>query len=82
MAGLDLVALLERHRHDPTRLVQILRDVQESNGWISPAVITELAGHLGLPRARVEGVAGFYSFFSTTPQGEYRVLFSDCSDSA
>ena len=78
MAGLDLVALLERHRHDPTRLVQILRDVQESNGWISPAVITELAGHLGLPRARVEGVAGFYSFFSTTPQGEYRVLFSDC----
>jgi len=78
MSGLDLRALLGRHRHDPTRLVQILRDVQDENGWISPAVITALAGHLGVPRARVEGVAGFYAFFSTTPQGEYRVLFSDC----
>lgn len=78
MAGLDLLSLLQRHRHDPTRLVQILRDVQEENGWISPALITQLAGHLGVPRARVEGVASFYSFLSTTPQGDYRVLFSDC----
>jgi [NiFe] hydrogenase diaphorase moiety large subunit len=75
---MDLTDLLARHRHDPTRLVQLFRDVQEAAGWISPATITELAGKLGLPRARVEGVAGFYSFFSTTPQGEYRVLFSDC----
>src|SRR5512147_2122299 len=74
----DLTGLLERHRHDPTRLVQLLRDVQEAAGWNSPATITELAGRLGLPRARVEGVAGFYSFFSTSPRGEYRVLFSDC----
>ena len=78
MAGLDLLSLLQRHRHDPTRLVQILRDVQEANSWISPALITQLAGHLGVPRARVEGVSGFYAFFCTTPQGEYRVLFSDC----
>jgi len=78
MAGLDLFSLLRRHRHDPTRLVQILRDVQEANGWISPALITQLAGHLGVPRARVEGVASFYSFLSTTPQGDFRVLFSDC----
>ncbi len=78
MHNLDILALLERHRHDPTRLVQILRDVQEANGWISPGIITQLAGHLGLPRARVEGVAGFYSFFCTTPKGEYRILFSDC----
>ncbi|MDP1826956.1 MAG: NAD(P)H-dependent oxidoreductase subunit E [Archangium sp.] len=78
MPAPDLAVLLERHRHDPTRLVQLLRDVQDSAGWISPATITELAGKLGLPRARVEGVAGFYSFFCTTPPGEYRVLFSDC----
>lgn len=78
MAGLDLLSLLQRHRHDPTRLVQILRDVQEANGWISPALITQLAGMLGIPRARVEGVASFYSFLSITPQGDYRVLFSDC----
>lgn len=77
MRAPDLTGLLERHRHDPTRLVQMLREVQAEAGWISPPVITELAGRLGLPRARVEGVAGFYSFFATKPVGEYRVLFSD-----
>jgi len=78
MVSLDLQRLLDRHHHDPTRLVQVLREVQRDAGWISPALITELAGKLGLPRARVEGVAGFYSFFCTEPRGAYRVLFSDC----
>ncbi len=77
MQAVDVKGLLERHRHDPTRLVQMLREVQAAEGWISPTRITELAGALGLPRARVEGVAGFYAFFATTPVGAYRVLFSD-----
>ncbi len=77
MTPAALHALLEKHRHDPTRLVQILREAQDVAGWISPPLITEVAGHLGVPRARVEGVAGFYSFFATQPRGEYRVLFSD-----
>jgi len=69
--------LLQRHRNDPSRLVQILRDVQDANGFISPRDITEIAQGLGVPRARVEGTAGFYSFFATEPRGQYRVLFSD-----
>jgi len=32
---------------------------------------------LGLPRARIEGVAGFYSFLHLERAGRYRVLFSD-----
>lgn len=32
---------------------------------------------LRLPRARVEGVAGFYSFLYPRPAGRFRVLFSD-----
>ncbi|MCC6334720.1 MAG: NAD(P)H-dependent oxidoreductase subunit E [Myxococcales bacterium] len=72
-----LGGLLQRHQNDPSRLVQILREVQDANGVISPRDVTELAQALGLPRARVEGVAGFYSFLSTVPRGQYRVLFSD-----
>ena len=30
-----------------------------------------------MPRTKIEGVAGFYSFLSTQPQGQYRLLFSD-----
>jgi [NiFe] hydrogenase diaphorase moiety large subunit len=70
-------AILARHHHDPTRLVQILRDVTAAEGFISPPTLTALAQGLGLPRARVEGVAGFYSFFDTAPMGRYRLRFSD-----
>jgi len=46
-------------------------------GHVSPPVITELANRLGLARAHVEGVVGFYAFFDSKPQGRFRVLFSD-----
>jgi len=74
---LDLEALLVRHRGDSSRLVQILRDVMALAGHVSPPVITELARALGLPRAHVEGVVGFYAFFDAEPRGRYRVFFSD-----
>jgi [NiFe] hydrogenase diaphorase moiety large subunit len=73
--GIDEV--LARHGWDATRLVQILRDLQEGPGWLAPPVLTALARKLGLSRARVEGVAAFYSFLYLEPVGQYRVLFSD-----
>ncbi|MCC6621502.1 MAG: NAD(P)H-dependent oxidoreductase subunit E [Deltaproteobacteria bacterium] len=73
----DLSAIVARHHHDPSRLVQVLRDVMEAQGWISPPAITRLAEALAVPRAHVEGVAGFYAFFATEPRGRFRVLFSD-----
>ncbi len=73
----DLNAIVAKHRHDGTRLVQILRDVMAAEGHVSPQAITRLAEALRLPRAHVEGVAGFYGFFATAPRGQFRVLFSD-----
>ena len=72
-----LDAILARHSGEATELVQILRDAQAAAGWLPPATITYVAAGLGLPRARVEGVAGFYSFLHLSPVGRYRVLFSD-----
>ncbi len=70
--------LLGAHRGDPTRLVQILRDAQrECGNWLPPRVITEIATGLGLPRARVEGVAGFYAFLHLAPVGRFHLLVSD-----
>lgn len=76
MSG-ELGGILAKHLHDSTRLVQILRDVMAAEGYLSAKSITALADALHLPRARVEGVAGFYSFFATEPRGRFRVLFSD-----
>ncbi len=72
-----IAEILDRHGSDGTRLMQILRETQEALGWLSPETLTTVARGVGLPRARVEGVAGFYSFFHTEPRGRYRILWSD-----
>lgn len=69
--------ICQRHCLDSTRLLQVLIEAQDRCGWLSPPLLSAIAGCLGLPRARVEGVAGFYSFLHTRPPGRYRVLFSD-----
>jgi [NiFe] hydrogenase diaphorase moiety large subunit len=69
--------VVERYRRDPTCMVQILREVQEACDWITPEAIDRLQVVLGVPRTKIEGVAGFYSFLYTEPRGKYRVLFSD-----
>jgi [NiFe] hydrogenase diaphorase moiety large subunit len=73
----ELDTIVERYGAAPTALLQILREAQEIEGWLPPATLTHLAKRLGLPRARVIGVAGFYSFLHLKRAGRYRVLFSD-----
>ncbi len=77
MSVAPIHAILTRHHHDGTRLMQILREAQDELGWLSPQTLTEIADGIGWPRAQVESTAGFYSFFHTTDLGEYRILFSD-----
>jgi [NiFe] hydrogenase diaphorase moiety large subunit len=74
----DVVAeVVEGHRRDPSRLLQVLVETQDRLGHLSVACITAVAARLGVPRSRVEGVAGFYSFLHSRPVGRYRILFSD-----
>lgn len=69
--------VVERHRRDASRLLQILIGVQDALGYLPADSLSEIARLLAVPRARVEGVAGFYSFLHTAPVGRYRILFSD-----
>jgi [NiFe] hydrogenase diaphorase moiety large subunit len=69
--------VLSRHGHDGTRLMQILREVQDEVGWLAPTTLTTIAAGIGWPRAQVESTASFYSFFHTVPRGRYRVLWSN-----
>jgi [NiFe] hydrogenase diaphorase moiety large subunit len=76
-AATDIDGVLARHSHSPHRLVQILREVQAQQLWLSRDTLSAVAQALGLSLAHVEGVAGFYRFFYSQPVGQYRVLFSD-----
>jgi formate dehydrogenase subunit gamma len=64
-----LDAALEAHRDRPGPLLPILHAVQDALGWIPPACVPPLAQALGLSRAEVEGVIGFYPHFHTRPTG-------------
>ena len=68
---------MARHRHDPLELLQVLREVEEACGWIAPEAIDCIEARLALPRAKILGVASFYSFLHLKRAGRYRILFSD-----
>ncbi len=70
-------AVVDRYGCDSSCMVQILREVQEALDWISPEAIDLLEALLQVPRTKIEGVAGFYSFLYLEPRGRYRILFSD-----
>ncbi|MHB9119414.1 MAG: NAD(P)H-dependent oxidoreductase subunit E [Burkholderiales bacterium] len=70
-------AVAQRYRNDPSKLVQILREVQDALRHIPEPAVDLIAAQLRLPRAKVAGVRSFYTFFHDAPRGEYEILFSD-----
>jgi NADH:ubiquinone oxidoreductase subunit E/Pyruvate/2-oxoacid:ferredoxin oxidoreductase delta subunit len=53
------------------KLLGMLEARQRTSGYISEESIGEMAGALGLPVGEVYGVASFYAFLSTKPQGRH-----------
>jgi NADH-quinone oxidoreductase subunit E len=66
----------EYHRH-PARLVPILQAVQEEYRYLPEEVLTYVATALGVPPARVFGVATFYAHFALEPKGKYVIRLCD-----
>ncbi len=44
-------------------LIEVLHQVQELEGYLSPVALRQVARGLGLPLSRVQGVASFYHLF-------------------
>lgn len=69
--------ILEKHQRNAARLIPILQEVQEAYRYLPEEVLTFVATSLGLPPARVFGVATFYSHFTLKPKGKYTVRLCD-----
>lgn len=66
--------ILERYAAaGPDQLIPILQDVQEAFGYLSREAMVAIAKHLGMPLARVHGVATFYNQFRYDPPGKHHV---------
>jgi NADH-quinone oxidoreductase subunit E len=69
--------ILDYHDRNPARLIPILQAVQEEYRYLPEEVLTFVATSLGLPPARVYGVATFYSHFTLKPRGKYTIRLCD-----
>jgi NADH-quinone oxidoreductase subunit E len=65
--------ILARHPAEPRQLLSVLQDLQLSYRYLPREALERVSAALGVPLAKVYGVATFYKAFSLTPRGE-RVL--------
>ena len=55
-------------------LIPILQEVQEAVGYLSEKAVTAIGGHLGIPAAKIYGVATFYNQFRFQPLGRFHFM--------
>ncbi len=56
--------ILDRHGHNPARLIPVLQAVQEECRYLPEEVLTFVATALDVPPAHLYGVASFYAHFA------------------
>ncbi|HSV56744.1 MAG TPA: NAD(P)H-dependent oxidoreductase subunit E, partial [Magnetospirillaceae bacterium] len=69
--------IVDAHQKDPARLIPILQAVQEEYRYLPEEVLVYVATSLGLPPARVFGVATFYTHFTLEPKGTHVIRLCD-----
>ena len=62
--------ILRRYPAESRHLMSVLQDVQLAYRYLPRPALERVADTLGVPLARVYGVATFYKAFSLTPRGE------------
>jgi NADH-quinone oxidoreductase subunit E len=69
--------ILDRYERNPSHLIPILQAVQAEYRYLTEEMMTYVATSLGLPPARVYGVATFYSHFALEPKGKHVIRLCD-----
>jgi [NiFe] hydrogenase diaphorase moiety large subunit len=73
----DVKSIIAKYNKDQTRLMDILIDIQDSLGFISPEAIDVISEELNLSQVDVEQTISFYHFFSMTPLGKYNIYLNN-----
>jgi len=68
---------LNRYKNDPTRLMDILIDIQADLGHIPEEAVPAIAKALGMSAVDVEQTISFYHFFCHEPRGRYTVYLNN-----
>jgi NADH-quinone oxidoreductase subunit E len=68
-----VLEVVQRYEGDSGMLIPMMQDLQAEYGYLPPEELKRLAAELGVPLARVYGVAMFYSSFRLAPRGQHEV---------
>lgn len=69
----ELKAWLDEHKSMPGAAMPALQKAQEIYGYLPIEVQRMVADALGKPLEEIYGISTFYSQFSLTPKGEYKI---------
>lgn len=78
--GMDKIIVnktIDRFNDEPSRLMDILIDIQDELGFISDGTIKNISNKLDISQADIKQTVSFYHFFSTEPRGKYTVYLND-----
>ncbi|MEA3496832.1 MAG: NAD(P)H-dependent oxidoreductase subunit E [Bacteroidota bacterium] len=69
--------IIDKYNKDRSRLMDILIDIQEEDGFISNDAINDIAKGLDISFVDVEETVSFYHFFSQKPTGKYTIYLNN-----
>ncbi|MCL1866687.1 MAG: NAD(P)H-dependent oxidoreductase subunit E [Oscillospiraceae bacterium] len=69
----ELLAVIDKFRAIPGALMPILQGAQGIYGYLPLEVQTMIAEEMNVPLAKIYGIVTFYSQFSLTPKGKYKI---------
>jgi len=69
--------ILEKYEYRKEMLIKILLEVQKEYRHVPRDFVNYVGTALGIPPAKIYGVATFYAQFSLKPKGEYTILMCD-----
>ncbi len=68
---------IEKYGNDKFRLMDVLIDIQQQNGYISKEAVAQIAEEYGMSEVDVEQTLSFYHFFSPKPTGKYSIYLNN-----
>ena len=68
-----LLQVIESHKGQQGALMPVLQEAQEIYGYLPLEVQQIISEKMGIPMEEIYGVATFYSQFSLSPKGQYKI---------
>jgi [NiFe] hydrogenase diaphorase moiety large subunit len=69
--------IIEKYGNDKFRLMDVLIEIQQENGYISKEAIAQIAEEYGMSEVDVDQTVSFYHFFSQKPTGKYSIYLNN-----